>query len=241
MKKLIMDLQAFAGGHSITVYKDAKVSSAVVKNQAETETLTTDVASGTVCKIVATYATDYKLDKVDVLAGGVTVNTTNMQFTMPDEDVVLYVRSKRQGHDICFAFDGGFSTQSNVVQGVKKNGPAIAFVEMKTGYVFDKVKTIQGDATCAYSNGQISVTGGNLDSTIMATSKPANAYIVTENVTLNINNRKLHLKKNTKLVHSGSGAVYDIELTDGRPATIDETVFKPAIDALIKSGVLIKV
>lgn len=241
MKKLIMDLQAFAGGHSITVYKDAKVTDAVVKNQAETETLTTDVASGTVCKIVATYATDYRLDTVYVLAGGVTVNYTNMQFTMPDEDVVLYVRSKKQGHDICFVFDGGFSNQSSVVNGIKKGGPAIASYELKSGYVVDKVETIQGDATCGYTNSYVSVTGGDLDSTVMATSKPANAYIVTENVTLNINNRKLHLKKNTKLVHSGSGAVYDIELTDGRPTTIDETVFKPAIDALIKSGVLIKV
>lgn len=239
--KIILNLRMFSGGHSITVYKDAKVSSAVVKNQAETETLTTDVASGTVCKIVASYATDYKLDKVDVLAGGVTVNTTNMQFTMGDEDVVLYVRSKRQGHDIYFVFDGGFSTQSNVVQGVKKNGPAIALVELKTGYVVDKVETIQGDATCAYSNGQISVTGGDLDSTVMATSKAKGAYIVTENITLNVNDRKLVLTKNTKMVYSASGAAYGIEYADGSATQIDESIFQPAIDNMIATGVLVKI
>ena len=239
--KIILNLRMFSGGHSITVYKDAKVSTAVVKNQAETETLTTDVASGTVCKIVASYETDYRLDTVYVLAGGVTVNYTNMQFTMPDEDVVLYVRSKKQGHDICFVFDGGFSNKSSVVQGVKKNGPAIASYELKSGYVLDKVETIQGDATCGYNNSYVSVTGGDLDSTVMATSKPAGAYIVTENITLNVNDRKLVLTKNTKMVYSASGAAYGIEYADGSATQIDESIFQPAIDNMIATGVLVKI
>ena len=241
MKKLIMDLQRFTDGHSITVYKGTWVSTAVVKNEDETETLTTDVPSGTVCKIVATYASHYQLDKVYVLAGTVMVNQTQLKFTMPDQDVVLFVTSKREGNDAYFVFDNGFSTKSQVRNGYNKDEETMCGYQLKTGYELDKVEIVKGDATCDHNTYSIYVTMGDEDATVMATSKPKGAYIVTENVTISVNNRKLHLKKNTKLVHSGSGAVYDIELTDGRPATIDETVFKPAIEALIKSGVLIKV
>ena len=238
--KIILNLRMFSGGHSITVYKGTWVSTAVVKNEAETETLTTDVPSGTVCKIVATYASHYELDKVYVLAGGVSVNQTQLKFTMPDQDVVLFVMSKREGNDVYFVFDNGFSTKSQVRNGFNKDEETMCGYQLKTGYELDKVEIVKGDATCDHNTYSIYVTMGEQDATVMATSKPKGAYIVTENITLNVNDRKLVLTKNTKLIQSASGAVYDIEYVNGSATQIDESVYQPAIDNMIATGVLVK-
>lgn len=239
--KIILNLRMFDGGHSITVYKGTWVSTAVVKNEAETETLTTDVPSGTVCKIVATYASHYQLDKVNVLAGGVSVGQTTLKFTMPDQDVVLFVTSKREGNDVYFVFDNGFSTKSIVKNGYKNEEDTMCGYQLKTGYELDKVEIVKGDATCDHNTYAIYVTMGEEDATVMATSKAKGAYIVTENITLNVNDRKLVLTKNTKMVYSASGAAYGIEYADGSATQIDESIFQPAIDNMIATGVLVKI
>ena len=83
--KMILDL--FAGGHSVTLYKDAHVTtfsaSSTSDVQAEAEvTLTVVIADG------------YEVDEYEVIAGGVNVNASTKKFTMGEADVVIYLKSK---------------------------------------------------------------------------------------------------------------------------------------------------
>ena len=89
MKKHFMDLQLFAGGHSVTVLKDAHMTTA-------SASATSDVqAEGTVT-LTLTPATGYELDTVEVLAGGVTIEYgDSVSFEMGSENVQLIARSKK--------------------------------------------------------------------------------------------------------------------------------------------------
>ena len=83
--KMILDL--FAGGHSVTLYKDSHVttftasSDSDVQAQAEV-TLTVVIADG------------YEVDEYEVISGGVTVNAATKKFTMGSENVVIYLKTK---------------------------------------------------------------------------------------------------------------------------------------------------
>ena len=81
-----MDLQLFAGGHSVTMVKGDNVTTATASSSSDVQkdaevTLTIAVASG--------YEPTY-----EVLTGGVTVNPTTKKFTMGEADVIIIVRAK---------------------------------------------------------------------------------------------------------------------------------------------------
>jgi len=88
MKKL--DLQRFAGSLTVTVLKDAHMTTASASPDSslakdDTVTLTITPASG------------YELDEIEVIAGGVTPEydeDDGWTFTMGEADVTLYVKSK---------------------------------------------------------------------------------------------------------------------------------------------------
>lgn len=83
--KMILNL--FAGGHSVTVQKDANITSA-------SASATTDVAKDAEVTLTVTPATNYEIAEYEVLAGGVTVNPSTKKFVMGEADVVIVVHSK---------------------------------------------------------------------------------------------------------------------------------------------------
>ena len=83
--KMILNL--FAGGHSVTVQKDANITSA-------SASATTDVAKDAEVTLTVTPATNYEIAEYEVLAGGVTVDPSTKKFTMGEADVVIVVHSK---------------------------------------------------------------------------------------------------------------------------------------------------
>ena len=90
MKKLISMLQLFAGGHSVTVIKDAHMTTASASS-------TEDVQADATVTLTLTPATNYEVADVEVLAGGVTVHQDNstISFTMGSSDVVISVTSQK--------------------------------------------------------------------------------------------------------------------------------------------------
>ena len=89
MKKHLMDLQLFAGGHSVTVLKDAHMTTA-------SASATSDVQAEATVTLTLTPATGYELDTVEVLAGGVTIEYGDaVTFEMGSENVQLIARSKK--------------------------------------------------------------------------------------------------------------------------------------------------
>lgn len=87
--RMILDL--FAGGHSVTVLKDAHISAASASS-------TTDVAKDAEVTLTVTAADDYEIAEYEVLAGGVTVNPATKKFTMGEADVVIIVRSGKENN-----------------------------------------------------------------------------------------------------------------------------------------------
>ena len=87
MKKFHFNLQMFAGGHSVTVYGDAGVSSI-------SASATSDVAKDTEVTLTVTLASGKEVDEYEVIAGGVTVNASTKKFTMGESDVVIYLKTK---------------------------------------------------------------------------------------------------------------------------------------------------
>lgn len=88
MKKL--NLQQFAGGHSVTVYKDSHVTTATPSSDS-------DVQQNADVTLSLVFGTGYELDEIEVVTGGVTVKLTGdtWGFKMGSADVVLNVKSKK--------------------------------------------------------------------------------------------------------------------------------------------------
>ena len=91
MKKLFMDLQLFAGGHSVTVVADGGMSAA-------SASATSDVQAEATVTLTLTPASTYELASVEVLSGGVTLEVSEQgaySFEMGTANVVIVVKSKK--------------------------------------------------------------------------------------------------------------------------------------------------
>lgn len=82
-----LDLQYFAGGHSVTLYKDAGVTTF-------TASADSDVQKNAEVTLTVVLETGYEVDEYEIIAGGVTVNASTKKFTMGEADVVIYLKSK---------------------------------------------------------------------------------------------------------------------------------------------------
>ena len=82
----MMDLQIFAGGHSVTVVAGENITAASASS-------TTDVAKDTEVTLTITPASGYEA-QIQVISGGVTVNPETKKFTMGEADVVIAVTAK---------------------------------------------------------------------------------------------------------------------------------------------------
>jgi hypothetical protein len=84
-----MNLQLFAGGHSVTVLKDGHMTTASASS-------TSDVQANATVTLTLTPASNYELDTVEVLAGGVTIEYgDDVTFKMGSADVTLIARAKK--------------------------------------------------------------------------------------------------------------------------------------------------
>ena len=247
MKKLKMDLQLFDDptGHSITVVYDSHISSAVVKNTSS-QVLTDNVPENTDCILKVTFATGYQIKEILCLQGidrirkDVVANTWS--FRMPAADVVIAVVSMKTGLTITVIKDDGVQTVSpEYYEGLTEGAEVTVSRTMKSGYSYAGCEILGGGVKVTEeTSGSTFLEMGSADATVVIKSKPSNGYVVNENVLVNVNNHKLLLKKNTKLIPSKSGAIYDVEYADGAATQIDESQYAAAIEGLVKAGVLVK-
>ena len=251
MKKLKMDLQLFdePTGHSITIYKDDGVSSAAAKNGGVT--VTTNVAKDTRLDLYITLATGHKLKNIEYLSGDngtLRPYSTRYRFEMPDEDVVLVITS-RTGLSLTVLKDSNVDTMraqeslpladGMYLDGLDEGDAVIIEYYAVSGYTRTGAEVLSGDAKADY-DGTANITMGETDAVVVLRTKPSNGYVVNENVLVNVNNHKLLLKKNTRLIPSKSGTIYDVQYADGAATQIDESQYAAAIEGLLKAGVLVK-
>ena len=89
MKKLLMDLQLFAGGHDVNCLKDANMTTFSASSSS-------DVQANATVTLTVTPASGYELDYIEVLAGGVEPKFADNAWTfkMGSADVTLIAHSK---------------------------------------------------------------------------------------------------------------------------------------------------
>lgn len=83
----MMNLQLFAGSLTVTVHKDAGMTTASASPASA-------LAEGDTVTLTLTPATGKEVDQIIVLSGGVTVDKATKKFTMGESNVVLAVTSK---------------------------------------------------------------------------------------------------------------------------------------------------
>lgn len=130
-----LNLQYFAGGHSVTLYKDAGVTTF-------TASADSDVQKNAEVTLTVVMASGYEVAEYEVIAGGVTVNASTKKFTMGEADVVIYLKSKANNsyvvtEDVDVTINGSKThlgknvklqlTKNGGVYGVTISGTAITF------------------------------------------------------------------------------------------------------------------
>ena len=85
-----LNLQLFAGGHSVTCQNTGHFS-------AFSASATEDVQQNATVTLTVTPASGYELDTIEVISGGVTIvyGTSSITFTMGSSDVVLTAKAKK--------------------------------------------------------------------------------------------------------------------------------------------------
>lgn len=83
--KMILDL--FAGGHSVTLYKDSHVTTFTADS-------TSDVQANANVTLTVVIADGYEVDEYEVIEGGVTVDPSTKKFKMGSANVVIYLKTK---------------------------------------------------------------------------------------------------------------------------------------------------
>lgn len=84
-----LNLQYFAGGHSVTCYRDAHASAFSASSNS-------DVQANATVTLTVTPASGYTVDEIEVVQGGVEVKFEDNAWTfkMGSADVVLYLKTK---------------------------------------------------------------------------------------------------------------------------------------------------
>ena len=138
--KMILNL--FAGGHSVTVLKDANISAA-------SASATSDVQKDAEVTLTVSAATNYEIAEYEVLAGDVEVNPTTKKFTMGEADVVIIVRSKKANNymvteetSVCVNGSKTVLHKNTVVQ-VTRNGVPIGVTVESGGAVVASSDAVQ--------------------------------------------------------------------------------------------------
>lgn len=117
--KMILDL--FAGGHSVTLYKDSHVTTF-------SASATSDVQKDAEVTLTVVIADGYEVDEYEVISGGVTVNESTKKFTMGESNVVIYLKTKANNkymvteETMASVNDTKVTLHANTVYELTKNG-----------------------------------------------------------------------------------------------------------------------
>ncbi len=246
--KIHLNLRMFDGGHDITIVKDDGVSSVTVKDS-NNQSVSTDVPQNTNCTITVTCVTGgtiYEVKEVVCMTSSVSITRdgtydNKFHFKMPNSDITIVVRSRVKGKLLYVAPDGGMNNVSPLyVEGKASNSSVAIQRTVKSGYDYMGAEIISGDAQITQDVGnQLIVKIKTTDAVVVLHTRPNNRYMVTEDVVLCKNDKRVFLKTNTELEIGKNGKIIGVEPAGGG-TTLTLSDFQPAIDNLIATGVLVK-
>ena len=135
-----LNLQYFTG-HDVTLYKDEHVTTFTASSSSS-------VAQDTEITLTVELASGYEVDEYEVIAGGVTVNASTKKFTMPNADVVIYLKSKKNNNykvleSVEVNINGTKTQLTKNVKVLEKNGEVYGVECTPTAITFDAAVVAQ--------------------------------------------------------------------------------------------------
>ena len=127
----MMNLQWFAGSLTVTVLKDANITTA-------TASPASSLAKGDTVELTITPASGYELDEIEVISGGVTIDMEDLEFDMGESNVTLFVKSK--ANNLYKVVENTFVSVNGTVTNLVRN---MTIVTGKNGAVVD----VESDGT----------------------------------------------------------------------------------------------
>ena len=131
--------------------------------------------------------------------------------------------------------DGNFSaTTASPSSALAEDDKSTLTITPNTGYALDEIEVISGGATIIEESGAKKVVMGAASAVIFVKGKAAKNYMVTEECSININNAKTVLHKNTVVQLTKNGVPTGVTVENGGTVIADSD----AVRALIDQGIL---
>ena len=140
------------------------------------------------------------------------------------------------GHSVTCYKDGNmtaFSASPN--SSVDKDTEVTLTITPASGYEVDELEVIAGGVTVNMTTKKFAM--GEADVVLYCKSKKNNVYMVTEECMCSVNDTKVALHKNAKVVLTPNGVPKAVEAESGGAEITDSA----AVQELIKQGILVKI
>ena len=140
------------------------------------------------------------------------------------------------GHDVTVVADAGMTTASDsATSDVQKNAEVTLTLTPDTGYEVKEVEVLAGGVT--YNPSTKKFVMGEADVIIVVRTRATTSFLVTEEIMLAVNDTRVQLHKNAKVVLTPNGVPKAV-IADGGAATI---TLNDAVQSAIDQGILVPI
>ena len=141
------------------------------------------------------------------------------------------------GHSVTVYGDSGVSAVSaDKTSDVAKDAEVTLTVTLASGKEVDEYECVTGGVTVDPSTKKFDM--GEADVVILVKTKANNKYLVTEECMASVNDTKVVLHKNARVILTPNGVPKAVEAENGGASVTSVT---PAIQSLIDQGILVKI
>lgn len=140
------------------------------------------------------------------------------------------------GHSVTVVADAGMTTASaSATSDVQKNAEVTLTLTPDTGYEVKEVEVLAGGVT--YNPSTKKFVMGDADVIIVVRTRATTSFLVTEEIMLAVNDTRVQLHKNAKVVLTPNGVPKAV-IADGGAATI---TLNDAVQSAIDQGILVPI
>ena len=142
------------------------------------------------------------------------------------------------GHSVTVYKDSGVTTATpSSDSDVQKNADVTLTLVFGTGKMLAEIEVVTGGVTITETSGTYGFKMGEADVVLMVKSKAANNYLVTEETMVSVNDNKVALHKNAKVVLTPNGVPKAVQAENGGTVI----AMSPAVQSLIDQGILVPI
>ena len=140
------------------------------------------------------------------------------------------------GHSVTVVADAGMTTASaSATSDVQKNAEVTLTLTPDTGYEVKEVEVLAGGVT--YNPSTKKFVMGEANVIIVVRTRATTSFLVTEEIMLAVNDTRVQLHKNAKVVLTPNGVPKAV-IADGGAATI---TLNDAVQSAIDQGILVPI